>query len=247
MGAIVGATNFFSDLYTSQPADPQAIRQHSFASLTGALYIDGRERTGGAYARIAPMVELPGVAGSTGDQRLFVWRTASDHELRVSAFANVGVVSRDGPGSHAYGGPVLEFGDATTGHSFRVSLQAYGTVPPGDFVAPDARTGQPIVSTVFRPDPMFGRVLSGSFTACSGDGSACAPQPRFQIGVPFAFSLKRADFQVALDHARAVDPALSGNVANYFLARVAFNNETYLDARLGASIIGLFAQVWYVE
>jgi hypothetical protein len=243
---VIGSGEQF-DLFTGQSVASDVLK-HSFAGLDGALFINGHDRTGGDYARITPMTELPGVAGSNADQRLFVWRGTSDHELRVSVFANVGLVAQDGPGSHAYGGPVMEFGDATTGHSFLVSLQAYGTVPPGDFVAPDARNGEPIVSTVFRPNPMFGTVLSGGFIPCHGDGSRCAPEPQLsQAPVPFAFSLKRADFQAALAHARTVDPALSGNVADYFLARVAFNNETYLDARLGATIVGLLAQVWFVE
>ena len=44
-----------------------------------------------------------------------------------------------------------------------------------------------------------------------------------------------------------MDPALSGNPTSYFLGRVEFHNETYLDARLGATITDLVAQVWYVE
>lgn len=246
VNAITGSDGM-NDLYTSQPPDPSAILQHSFADPGGALYIDGHDRTGGDYAGISPMIELPGVAGASGDQRVFVWRAATDRELRVSASASVGVVARDGPGSHAYGHPLLEFGDGKSGHSFLVTIQAFGTVPPGDFVGSDARTGQPIVSTVFRPDPMFGRALSGSFIVCSGDGSPCAPRAPGAQAVPFVFSMKRADFQAALDRARAVDPALSAAPADYFLARVAFHNETYLDARLGATITGLSAEIWYVE
>lgn len=246
VSAVVGR-DFLSDLYTSQPADASAILQHSFASLTGAMYVNGRDRVGGDLAAISTMIEFPGVAGSTADQRVFVWRGAGDRELRVSAVASVGAVSRDGPGSQAYGLPLIEFGDARSGHSFLVTIQAYGTVPPGDFVGSDPRTGQPIVSTVFRPNPMFGSVLSGSFIACRGDGSPCAPQVSGQQPVPFTFSMKRADFQAALDRARAVDPALSADASSYFLARVAFHNETYLDARIGATVSGLTAQVWYVE
>src|SRR5262249_30142912 len=117
----------------------------------------------------------------------------------------------------------------------------------GDFVIPDARTGEPIVSTVFRASPMFGRVLSGSFIACRGDGSPCVAQGPESPEGTFAFSLKRADFQAALDWARTVDPGLSRDPAYYSLARVAFNNETYLGARLGVTIIRAGAQIWYVE
>ena len=247
VGTAVGYAYNSTDLFTNQPADPYAILEHSFATQTGELFIKGQDRTGGNYAGISPMLELPGVAGSDGDQRLFVWGTVADRELRLSAYAYIGVVARDGPGSHAYGGPLLEFGDAKSGHSFLVTIQAYGTVAPGDFVAPDARTGQPIISTVFRPDPMFGRALSGSFIPCSGDGTVCAPYVSGTSPVAFTFSLKRADFQSALARARAVDPALSDNPADYFLGRLAFHNETYLDARLGATIFDLTAQVWYVE
>jgi hypothetical protein len=157
------------------------------------------------------------------------------------------VTTQLGPGSQAYGHPQLQFGDAKSGHSFLVTVQAFGTVPPGDFVGSDARTGEPIVSTVFRPNPMFGRVLSGSFIRCPGDGTTCAPTAATAAPPQFAFSLQRADFQVALDQARTVDPALSADRADYFLGRVAFHNETYLDAQLGTSIVGLTAEIWYVE
>ena len=59
--------------------------------------------------------------------------------------------------------------------------------------------------------------------------------------------MKRADFQAALGRARGDDPSLSADPADFFLARVAFHNETYLDVRLGAATVGLTAQVWYVE
>ena len=236
-----------ADLDTSQAGDPSAILKHSFTSPQGGLYLVGHDRSGGNYARITPMVQLPRVAVPPGDQRMFVWRTAADRELRVSANVFVGVVAQDGPGSHAYGATTLQFSDAVSGHTFLVTVQAYGTVPPGDFAAPDARSGEPIVSTVFRPDPAFGRVLSGSFIACKGDGSPCAPQSGSTPATQFTFSLTRADFQAALGRARTVDPALSGDAASYFLSRVAFNNETYLDARLGATVSGLTAEVWYVE
>jgi hypothetical protein len=247
VNAIIGSSAP-ADIDTSQPAgDLSAILKHSFTSPQGGLYLVGRDRLGGNYARIMPMAQLPRVFVPPGDQRMFVWRTASDRELRVSANVFVGVVAQDGPGSHAYGATTLQFTDAVSGHAFRMTVQAYGTVPPGDFAAPDARSGEPIVSTVFRANPAFGRVLSGAFIPCKGDGSACAPQSVSTATIPFTFSLQRADFQTVLDQARAIDPALTGIVANYFLSRVAFNNETYLDARLGATVTGLTAQVWYVE
>jgi hypothetical protein len=235
------------DLHTSQPAIPSQILAHSFASASGALYIVGHDRAGGDYARIAPMGALPGVAGSHGDERMFVWRAASDRELRVSASVSVGVVAREAPGSQAYGHPVLQFGDAASGHSFVVTLQAFGTIPPRDFVGADARTGEPIVSTVFRADPLFGRALSGSFIPCAGDGSACAPRQANVAQVPFVFAIRRADFAAALRFARTVDPALSADTADYILARIALRNETYLDARLGATVTALAAELWYVE
>jgi hypothetical protein len=250
-GAVAGIyLGGLGDIYTSQPADAAAILQHSFASLPYGMYINGHERTGGDYASISPMVELPGVAGSSSDERIFLWRTNTDGQLRVNAYVYVGLVAQDGPGSHAYGGLQLQFGDARSGHSFLATVQAYGTVPPGDFVAPDARTGEPIVSTVFRPDPMFGSVQYGAFVACLS-GNYCAPHPSApgigQRDPFFEFTLGHADFRTALNRARTVDPSLSPDPADYFLARVEFKNETYLDARLGATILDLTAQIRYVE
>jgi hypothetical protein len=234
-------------LHTSQPADASAILKHSFVGDHGLVYINGQDRTGGDYAAVSTMYEYPGVAGAT-DQRYFVWHAASDRELRFSTWAYVGLVTQFGPGSQAYGGQLLQFGDAKSGHSFRITVQVYSTAAPADFVAPDARTGEPIVSTVFRPNPLFGRVLSGTFTACSGKGIVqCMPYVSDAPETAFTFSLQRADFQAALDRARTVDPALSGNPADYFLGRVAFRNETYLDAWLGATTRYIKVETWYVE
>jgi len=77
---IVGNNMYLAPVYTSQPADAATIAQHSFAGTYAALYVNGSDRTGGDYASISPMAVLPGVAGSNGDQRVYVWRGASDHE-----------------------------------------------------------------------------------------------------------------------------------------------------------------------
>lgn len=246
--AVFAMTGMGMDLYTGQPIGiPGAITNHSFIQLNGTggppfgLHIVSADRLAGPYAAVSPMYELPGAAPAAGqqDQRVFPWKGTRHRTLEAAFEATVPTVKRADASSHAYGSLVLQFGDASTGRSFLVTVQAYGTLPPGDFVAPDADTGQPIVSTVFRADPAFGTRLAGDFASCSG-GVPCIEGMR-----QYRFRMMDADFAKALARARTLDPAMSADPADYFLAQVRLHNETYGEAELGATVSSLSLGVWY--
>jgi hypothetical protein len=216
---------------------PEEVAARTFAQIGYSrfgLHVNGRERLAGPYAGLSPMQTLPGAAPAAGaaDERVFPWRQSLDRRLTIGAYVLVKTLRRDEPGAHAYGHPIIQFADARGGRSFYLTLQAFGTVPPGDFVGPHAVNGWAIVSTVFRDRPAFGERLAGSFAACDpGSGGGCIPE-RTQ----YKFQLRRGDFQEVLRRARSVDPALSADAADYFVAAFGFQVETYLDARVGATL-----------
>ena len=120
-----------------------------------------------------------------------------------------------------------------------MTLQAFGISPGGDFIGADYSTGWAIVSTSFRENPLFGRRLSGNYTQCDPASTRpCLPP------TPFRFQVGKADFQQVLGHARTVDPALSTDPADYFVASFRQHNETYLDATLGMATYQLTLEIW---
>ena len=212
----------------------------SFVQLGGSqvgVFVNGPERGAGPYASLTPMQELPG----TGE-RVFPWRVFGDRQLVVRAELSLGMLELLAAGSHAYAHPMIQFADAASGRSFFVTIQAVGSLAEGDFVGPDANRGWAIVSTSFRAQPLFGQRISGQYTRCVGTGKndGCLAEAR-----PFAFGLRRADFVQVLARARAVDPALSANPEDYFVANFAVHAETYLEARIALNVHRLALELWY--
>ena len=137
-----------------------------------------------------------------------------DHDLVVSFDLLVKTLRQVNPASHAYGHPMFEFMDRQSGRHFYVTIGAYGTPQPQDFVARHAVTGNVIVSTFFRDAPRFGRRLAGQWIACG----ACVPETSFK------FAINRAEFAQVLALARTLEPALSADPVDYRLANFRFQN-----------------------
>ena len=233
------------DIYTSLPAgsSPSEVLQHSFYFNQGGFHIVGADRLSGPYAGMYLMQQLPGVPGSSKDERVFPWRNGRERELVIASSLSVRSVTRANASSHAYGMPMIQFADRASGRSFYVTLQAFGTLPAGDYIGPDYSTGWAIVSTSFRANPLFGRRLSGEFTLCSpASTDECVP------ATTFSFALSKADFQKVIGFARSVDRALSSDPADYFVASFRQHNETYLEATLGMLSYRLILEIWpYVQ
>jgi len=85
---------------------------------------------------------------------------------------------------------------------------------------------------VFRADPLFGERVQRDFALCAPEsGAECIADSR-----DFQFRIDRAAFERALQYARNIDPALSGDAASYHLAQFRFQNEIFQDAELGATV-----------
>jgi hypothetical protein len=152
----------------------------------------------------------------------------------VSFQLGVATIRRNDASSHAYGGTLIDFRDATSGHHVLVTLQAFGTNAAGDFVARDVTTGHVIVSTVFRADPMFGKGLQGDYSPCSADaasGSCSGP-----YAPSYSFRMDGNDFTKVLALARTGDPALSPLAHDYQIANFQLHIETYRDAEVGLEV-----------
>jgi hypothetical protein len=244
--SITGAA--YVDLHTAQPSsDSTGIAAHSFVQAydTGSsifgVHVIGTDRTTGMYASIDPMYELPGAAPAAGgtDERLFPWRGVRHHTIQAVFTLMVPTIARGDTSSHAYGNLILQFADTKSGHAFYATVQSYGTQPPADFIAPDAITGLPIVSTSFRATPAFGTRVGSDFKSCIA-GSACLAAP-----TTYTFSMIDADMAKAVQMARTLDPALSTDPADYFVGQFRVHNETYGNAELGATVSQAALNLYY--
>lgn len=224
-------------LDASRPPGSPDLAEHSFFQV-GGWFIRGTDRLQGPYASISPMYVLPR-SSAAGDERVFPWRGTRDREVVIRSMVMVRKLQRREPGAEAYSLALLHFTDQVSGRSVYVTLQQFGTGPTGDFIGRDITRGWAIVSTSFREQPAFGRRISGQYRACDGGAAPCIDH----FG-DFSFGIDRAAFQEILRRARGVDPALSPNASEYFLAAFRHHNETYLDAELGMAlrwtIVGIY-------
>jgi hypothetical protein len=244
-------TGLDSTVFTAQPPfDTNAVAQHSFAqasfptSSDFGIHVSAADRTFGLLASINPLYQLSTAvpAAGTSDARVFPWAWAHDNQIDLSFTVLVETLRRKDSASHAYGHPTLQFRDLRSGHQLYVTIGTFGTNITGpadiatDYTAVDGGTGRVIVGTMFRADPAFGKRITGDALAChadasSGDCGVSGPQS-------YHFRIRRADFPVILARARALDPALSTDPADYFLANFHFNNEIYGNAELGLTLSG---------
>jgi hypothetical protein len=168
------------------------------------------------------------------------WSGKRDSDLFIYTVLNRPRVRRTSAEGHAYGVPMLRFRDVSSGRYLLVTLQAFSTIAPGDFVGGDTATGDVIVSTVFRGDPLFGKRLSGDFIDCA---AGCPTDgPPYQ---EFRFRINRDDFTKVLTLARTLDARLSADPSDYLLSRFECRAETYLDAELGATFGSCYVQVTF--
>lgn len=240
-GASMPSTGITSDLYTAQsPSDAAAVAAHSFVqaeagSALQGVHVEASDRTSGDYTSINPLFQFRTGAPAAGevDPRVFPWRDAGPNELVVSFSLSVRTIARGDATSAAYGHPTLEFIDAASGVHLYVTLQAYGTMDAGDFVARDTVTGRAIVSTAFRPDPAFGTRYAGQYARCQADaaGGTCPA-----TGTDYRFGIDRAAFARVLALARTADARLSAEPADYLLRNFHFNNEVYREGRIGVGL-----------
>jgi Repeat of unknown function (DUF5648) len=240
---ITGWLPVLDTVYSASPFASDAAR-HSFVEWVGmpvGVHVNGGERQQGDYASASPTYRFnPALAAA--DPRIFPWGDGHEHDVFVDFQLAIKTVRRADASSHAYGGPVLDFLDSTSGRHLLVTVLAYGTQPPGDFVGRDASNGAPIVSTSFRGDPLFGKALEGRFIPCTADAASGSCSA---AGIDFRFRIDQDDFAKVVALARSLDPALSPNIADYCIAYFQVRNETFRDAELGLEEHAVSLQLTY--
>jgi hypothetical protein len=233
--SFIDITGLYFDLCTAQdPQDRAAVAAHSFAQMptfgTG-LHVSSLDRVSGAIVSMDSVYQFATRAPIAGaaDSRVAPWPAGLDHFIELSFALNAKTVKRANPQSHAWGGPMIEFRDVRSGKAIDVTLQTFGTIPPADFVGVmEPATGNVFVSTVFRADPSFGSRVKGDFVPCAGNGP-CASGT-------FEFRIRREDFAQVVAMARASNPALSADPADYILVNFRFRGGVFNDAELGMTL-----------
>lgn len=191
------------------------VAAHSYVGA-GGIFINGADRLDADLASASAAFRF----GEAETVR--PWEGAIPRELRLRFFHRVNVLEAPA-GTHAYGHPALTFRDRASGLRFEVTVQTFGTVPPAEFAG--VVNGRVLVSTVLGSASGFGRSLYAYEHLRSAPG-----QPR---GADYR--MDRAAFATALARARAIEPRLSPDPADYAMEAFAFKVETYLDARVGVT------------
>lgn len=219
-------------IWTSSFAgDPAA---HSFVQwqLVGqpvGVHLNGVDRQFGEFASISPTYRLT-TAPNTLDSRIRPWADGGEHDVIVNFQLAIKTVRRANEDSHLYGGPIVEFVDRRSDVHLMVRILAYGTIGLADGAGLDPSTSTPMVTTSFRDDPLFGRVLKGRFIPCVADATSGSCDAR---GIDFSFRIDQDDFRRIVGLARPLNPLLSPDIADYEIAAVQVRNETLREARLG--------------
>jgi hypothetical protein len=115
---------------------------------------------------------------------------------------------------------------------FYFIVMTYGTVPSVDNVFRDGPDGNVIVTTAFRESP-YGRSLGAATMATPAPYSSPYAEG---TGGHFEFRFDRAEFARILQAARAIEPALSADPADYIFDDYHFNNEIAGDGEIGITL-----------
>ena len=249
---ITGWQAWWGRLLTVEPsADPQRVASstflqlvpigaYSWATTLGAftLHLDSRQRTGGDLAGVSLITRFATTTlllGQPADGPLFPWRDGRDTDVFVGmGFGPVPLLRRFDADAHFYALPIVRFRDMASGRMLMLTLQTIGTVAAGDFVVYDPVSRATTVSTSFSDRPAFGTAVRGRFVWCQFSESA-APCPGAASGL-FRFRIGVDDFRDVLRLARAVDPALSDDPANYRIEEMECRAESYRGVEASISL-----------
>jgi len=233
---------FTSTAFVVDPSLPAPLASNDvFVQRTDApaavgIHVDTANRKANDLSSVNPLYQFHNSAGpGLRDDRFFPFAAyESEAELAISFELHVRRIRLRSPGSAAYGHPTLEFVDTRSGHHVYFTVLAYGTVPPGDYLAPDPGTGKVIVGTTFRPNASYGRSVRDSVLA-TPDGF---DDPNLSLASHgnFEFRMNRAEFAAALAAARSVDSAVSPDPADYLMDNFHFNNEVFRDGEIGITL-----------
>jgi hypothetical protein len=220
-------TGHLQNLHTAVTSPhPRDVVAHSYVGA-GGIFINGADRQGGELASARALHRF------SEAETLRPWVDAIPRELRLSYWFKVNHLETPA-GSHAYGHPAMVFRDVVSGLRLDVTVQSFGTMPPGEFAGADGDTGRVLVSTALGAPGGFGKSLGGYVRIRPSDMGP----PAYSV-----FRLHRGDFANALARARAIEPRLSADPADYRVEAFDFKVETYGDARVGVTFTTMNLEV----
>lgn len=224
-GWISNVDTVYSATFSGAPAEHSFVESFAGGQVVG-VHLVGADRRFGNYAAISPSIRVRDPTGVP----LVPWSDRAAHDILVNFQLGIATVVRGDDSAQAYGGPVLEFADSRSGQHLLLRVLAYGSQAPAEFTGIDPVSGNVMVSTTFSA-PRFGAALNGRYITCAfarrATGGCPAP------GIDYALRIDQDDFAKALGLARAVNGALSSDIADYVLVSLQMRNETLGDAELG--------------
>lgn len=154
-------------------------------------------------------------------------RYGTEYELRFDFSVGLNKIAA-GTGSAAYGASSVEFLDVKSGRKFQFNALAYGTMPAGTYLGPDAKTGVPIVGVSFGGANSYSRLLGSYLTERTAPGRASeAYRWRF-----FTVSINGDEFAALVRAARSADSELSADPRDYVVDNFGIVNEVAGDGAI---------------
>ena len=240
-------TGTIGDVHTAQSSGSSyEIDARSFAQTTVnaseiGIYVNGADiSTTIPATSVNPIYQFtttPPAAGQT-DRRIMPWKDSVNRDVELSFGLLVRTMQRANEQGYVQSHPVIEMIDTKSRRNFYITIGAAAvaplpTTPEGDFYGKDFGFGNAIVSTIFRDNPGFGVRLSGNAFWCNtlNNTGSCPPTATL-----FAFRLRRQDIAFVIAKARALDPLLSPDIADYAIDNFSFNNEVSADGKIGLTL-----------
>ena len=240
-------TGTIGDVHTAQSSGSNyEIDTRSFAQTTVngseiGIYVNGADiSTTIPATSVNPIYQFTTTPPATGetDRRVMPWKDSVNRDIELSFGLLVRTMQRANEQGYAQSHPVIEMIDTKSRRNFYITIGAAAvaplpTTPEGDFYGKDFGVGNAIVSTVFRDNPGFGVRLSGNSFWCNTlNNTGSCPL----TATLFAFHLRKQDVAFLISKARALDPVLSPDIADYAIDNFSFNNEVSADGKIGLTL-----------
>jgi len=224
-----GAFNPVGWVYTQPSATLEEAPVHSFVQTFGMVqaagfFVTSRDRIAGNVSSLRGDLDL--VTGFA--PFLATYEVDMDLVLAYRLFVKRARVA-EGAGSEAYVQPLVTLRDERSGVRMALSPGAIGTPSMADGTFRDAATGDVTVFIALGTSPI-GRSLGLPALRISKTFDA---DNAWGWGGDFQFRINRTEFAGALERARAMDPRLSADPADYRVVALSLKGEVAGDSEIG--------------
>jgi hypothetical protein len=227
-----GAFDSVSWAYIQPFATPEEAATHSFAQTFGTsqgagFFVTSRDRVAGNVSSLRGRAELIAELAPF----LSTYEVDMDLVLHYRLFVKRARVA-EGAGSQAYVQPLVTLRDERSGLRMALSPGAIGTPSMADGTFRDAATGD-VTLFIALGASAIGRSLG--LPALSIPKSFDA-ENAWGWGGDFHFRINRIEFARALERARAMDPRLSADPADYRVEALSLKGEVAGEGEIGYQV-----------